>query len=126
MRKTTYLAVFEPVADGSYSVYFPDVAACISCGANFEHAHKMAEQALSLHLYALEKQGEAFPSVSELPRILLCGSLRSSLCETLRFFFLFTALCFCKEKLCVFTCKVLALIALFCYAAIHEKTKAPK
>ncbi|MHC6203942.1 type II toxin-antitoxin system HicB family antitoxin [Breznakiellaceae bacterium SP9] len=69
MRKTTYLAVFEPVADGSYSVYFPDVAACISCGANFEHAHKMAEQALSLHLYALEKQGEAFPSVSELPQI---------------------------------------------------------
>ena len=69
MRKATYFAVFEPAADGAYSVYFPDVPGCISCGDNLEHAHKMAEKALGLHLYALEKHGEALPAVAGTLRI---------------------------------------------------------
>ncbi len=30
MRNLTYLAVFEPSTDGSYSIYFPDLPGCIS------------------------------------------------------------------------------------------------
>ena len=61
MRKATYFAVFEPVESGGYSIYFPDVPGCISCGDNFDHAHRMAEEALGLHLYGLEKDGRPFP-----------------------------------------------------------------
>lgn len=64
MRKATYFAVFEPSADGSYGVYFPDVLGCISGGDNLEHAHKMAAEALGLHLYSLEKDGEQLPAPS--------------------------------------------------------------
>ncbi|MDR2671509.1 MAG: type II toxin-antitoxin system HicB family antitoxin, partial [Oscillospiraceae bacterium] len=65
MRKLTYFAVFEPSIDGAYSVYFPDVPGCISIGDNLEHATKMAQKALGLHLYALEKNHDPFPVSSK-------------------------------------------------------------
>jgi len=65
MRKITYFAVFEPVMEGGYSIYFPDVPGCISCGDNLEHAHKMATEALGLHLYALEKDRQGLPVAAE-------------------------------------------------------------
>ena len=69
MRKVTYFAVFEPQSDGGYSIYFPDVPGCITCGDNLEHAHKMAAEALGLHLYALEKDKQALPVAAETLRI---------------------------------------------------------
>ncbi|MDR3171585.1 MAG: type II toxin-antitoxin system HicB family antitoxin [Treponema sp.] len=69
MRKVTYIAVFEPIPVGGYSVYFPDVPGCISCGDNLTYAHAMASEALGLHLYALEKKGEPFPPAAETPSI---------------------------------------------------------
>ena len=65
MRKATYFAVFEPTPKNGYSIYFPDVPGCISCGDNLEHAHKMAEEALGLHLCALEKDKQELPSIAE-------------------------------------------------------------
>ena len=65
MRKVTYFAVFEPVTGGGYSVYFPDVPGCITCGDNLEHAHKMAAEALGLHLYTLEKDKQVLPVAAE-------------------------------------------------------------
>jgi predicted RNase H-like HicB family nuclease len=65
MRKLTYLGVFEPSTDGSYGVYFPDVPGCISMGDNLDDAMKMAQEALGLHLYALEKDGQALPERSQ-------------------------------------------------------------
>jgi len=61
MRKLTYLAVFETDEKPGISVYFPDVPGCISCGENFDHALKMAKEALALHIYGMEKDGEALP-----------------------------------------------------------------
>lgn len=61
MKKITYLAVFEKSKTG-FSVYFPDVPGCITCGDNFEHASHMAEEVLGLHLYGMEKDGEPFPT----------------------------------------------------------------
>jgi predicted RNase H-like HicB family nuclease len=69
MRKVTYIAVFEPTQGGGYSVYFPDVPGCISCGDNLGHAHNMAVEALGLHLFALGKKGEPFPPRAETPNI---------------------------------------------------------
>jgi len=62
MRKYTYFAVYEPAKHGGYGVYFPDLPGCASCGDNFEHAKKMAHEALELHLYGMEKDGDDIPS----------------------------------------------------------------
>ena len=66
MKNLTYLAVFEPSADG-YGVYFPDLPGCISFGENFETALKNAEDALGLHLYGMEKDHEEIPTPSLTP-----------------------------------------------------------
>lgn len=63
MRKLTYFAVFEPTEHG-YSIYFPDVPGCVSCGDNYDHAVEKATEALSLHLYGIEKGGESLPNSS--------------------------------------------------------------
>jgi predicted RNase H-like HicB family nuclease len=61
MRKLTYLAVFETGEKQGISVYFPDVPGCVSCGDDFDHALQMAKEALSLHIYGMEKDGEVLP-----------------------------------------------------------------
>ena len=61
MHKMTYLAVFEPAENGAYSVYFPNVAGCISYGKDFQEAQAMAQEALELHIYGMEKDGDTLP-----------------------------------------------------------------
>lgn len=68
MRKLTYLAVFEPTKTG-YSVYFPDLLGCVSYGADFEEAQKQAVEALGLHLYGMEKDGDEIPIASKVPQV---------------------------------------------------------
>ncbi len=68
MRKLTYLAVFEPTETG-YSVYFSDLPGCVSCGENFEEAQKQAAEALGLHIYGMEKDGDEIPIPSKIPQI---------------------------------------------------------
>jgi predicted RNase H-like HicB family nuclease len=60
MKKVTYFAIFEPT-DTGFSVYFPDLSGCISIGDNFEHAAEMAKEALGLHLWSMEKDGDKIP-----------------------------------------------------------------
>lgn len=67
MRKASYIAIFEPCGEG-YSVYFPDLPGCISYGASFSEAQQEAEDALGLHLYGMEKDGEPFPEPSRHPQ----------------------------------------------------------
>jgi predicted RNase H-like HicB family nuclease len=66
MRKLTYLAVFEIDESPGISVYFPDVPGCVSCGDTFDHALKMAKEALALHIYGLEKDGEVLPKRTDM------------------------------------------------------------
>lgn len=68
MRKLTYLAVYEPTETG-YSVYFPDLPGCVSFGKDFEEAQKQAAEALGLHLYGMEKDGENIPAASKFPHV---------------------------------------------------------
>jgi len=58
--KITYLAVFEPTGTG-YSVYFPDLPGCVSYGEDYEEARKQAAEALWLHIYGAEKDGDEIP-----------------------------------------------------------------
>jgi len=68
MRKATYLAVFEPSADG-YAVSFPDLPGCVSFGSSLEDATREAGDALGLHLYGMEKDGDLIPPPSSVPVI---------------------------------------------------------
>ncbi len=68
MRKASYMAVFEPSGDG-YGVYFPDLPGCISYGSTFEQAAAAAAEALGLHLYGMEKDGDEIPAPSPRPHI---------------------------------------------------------
>jgi predicted RNase H-like HicB family nuclease len=66
MKKITYFAVFEPSETG-YSIYFPDFPGCISCGDDVEHAVQMAKEALGLHYWGMEKDGDELPVPSYPP-----------------------------------------------------------
>ena len=66
MRSRTYLAAFETEKNSeNYSVFFPDLPGCISVGNSFEDAQKNAAEALGLHIYGMEKDGDAVPLPSE-------------------------------------------------------------
>ncbi len=68
MHTVSYMAVFEPSAEG-YGVYFPDLPGCVSFGTTFEEAQKQAAEALGLHLYGMEQDGEEIPAPSAKPKI---------------------------------------------------------
>ncbi|MCD8157671.1 MAG: type II toxin-antitoxin system HicB family antitoxin [Clostridiales bacterium] len=66
MRGTTYFAIFEPSKTG-YGVYFPDLPGCITVGKNLEEVERMAEEALGLHLWGMEKDNEEIPEATNPP-----------------------------------------------------------
>lgn len=68
MAKYAFPAVFTP-EDQGYSVIFPDLEGCYTCGDNLEDALEMAEDALALVLYGYEKDGRFIPAPSERTKI---------------------------------------------------------
>jgi len=56
-------AVFN-YADDGISISFPDIPGCFSCGDTDEEAINMAEEALGLHLYSMEQDGDPIPEPS--------------------------------------------------------------
>ena len=63
MAKYVYPAVFTDEGNG-YSVEFPDLAGCATCGDTLEEAMEMAEDSLSLALTDYEDRREPIPSSS--------------------------------------------------------------
>ncbi|KYH32691.1 type II toxin-antitoxin system HicB family antitoxin [Neomoorella mulderi] len=59
--KYIYPAVFDPCEEGGYCVTFPDLPGCITEGDTLEEAYEMAKEALSLHLWGLEDDGDPIP-----------------------------------------------------------------
>lgn len=64
MRKLTYLAALEP-SDEGYGVFYPDFPGCISFGKDIEEAQQQAKEALELHIYGMEKDGDLIPPPSK-------------------------------------------------------------
>ena len=60
MAKYVYPAVFTPEETG-YSVIFPDLESCYTCGDNLADAIYMAEDALALMLHGYEQEKRAIP-----------------------------------------------------------------
>lgn len=64
MSKYAYPAVFTLEKDGTYSIIFPDLEGCYTCGDSLEDGIEMAEDALALTLYGYEKEGREIPKAS--------------------------------------------------------------
>ena len=66
MKETTYFAVFEPTKAG-YSVFFPDLPGVFTVGKNIKEAIENSKEALELHLWGIEKDGEMMPEATQPP-----------------------------------------------------------
>lgn len=63
--KYIYPAVFTPEDNGQFSVNFPDLESCYTCGDNLGDALYMAEDVLAMTLVSYEDKGMTIPAPSE-------------------------------------------------------------
>ena len=68
--KYIYPAVFSP-EDPGYSVEFPDLPGCCTCGDSLEESLSMAKDALSLFLVELEDEKQDIPEPSPIKSLSL-------------------------------------------------------
>ena len=68
MSKYVYPAVFTKEKKG-YSVDFPDLPGCYTCGDDLADAIYMAEDVLAFTLYSMDKRGEVVPDPSPIETI---------------------------------------------------------
>lgn len=66
MAKYAYPAIFTSEEDGGYSINFPDLEGCYTCGDDLADGMEMAKDALALVLYGYETEGRAIPTPSQL------------------------------------------------------------
>lgn len=64
MAKYIYPAIFDPNEDDGYTVTFPDLPGCVTEGDNLNEAMEMAAEAMALHLYGMERDGDIIPDAS--------------------------------------------------------------
>ena len=65
MASYVYPAIFEPDNEaGGYCVYFPDLENVYTQGDTLADAMEMAQDALCLMLYHMEKEGDVIPQAS--------------------------------------------------------------
>lgn len=62
MDRYIFPAVFEKGENKGYFVTFPDLPGCITEGDTIEEALRMAKEALELHLYGMEEDGDPIPA----------------------------------------------------------------
>jgi len=70
--KDTYVypAIISVDPDG-ISVEFPDLPGCLSCADTTEEAARNANEALRLHLWSMENDGDTFPTPTGITDIIL-------------------------------------------------------
>ena len=66
----SFIAVFDVAEDG-ISIEFPDLPGCLPCADTMEEALKNAHEALGLHLWGLEQDGEEIPEPTQIQNITL-------------------------------------------------------
>ncbi|MCP1109333.1 type II toxin-antitoxin system HicB family antitoxin [Ohessyouella blattaphilus] len=87
MAKYAYPAIFTPEEDGSYSINFPDLKGCYTCGDSLEDGLEMAEDVLALVLYGYETRGEDIPTPSKIKSLKLNNDEFANyvFCDTLEY-----------------------------------------
>lgn len=69
-NRYAFIAVFHYEKDG-ISISFPDLPGCFPCADTTEEAIKNAQEAMGLHLWGMEKDGEDIPTATALDSIVL-------------------------------------------------------
>lgn len=87
MAKYAYPAVFTAEEEGGYSVNFPDIEACYTCGETMAEALEMAQDILSLRMCDIEDNGEAIPEPSDIRKMQTANNEIVSLvaCDTVEY-----------------------------------------
>lgn len=67
--KYAYPAIFTPAEEGGFDVKVPDLPGCRTCGDDLADAIFMAEDAVSMWLWAAENKHEAIPPATQLPPV---------------------------------------------------------
>ena len=62
MKDTYYFPAFFYFDDDGISIEFPDLPGCLSCAETEEQAVRNAREALGVHLYGMEVDGDAIPA----------------------------------------------------------------
>ena len=70
MQKDRYIfpAIFDYSEDG-ISIEFPDLPGCLPCANHTEEALKNSQEAMALHLYSMEKDGDVIPESSPITQL---------------------------------------------------------
>lgn len=87
MAKYAYPAVFTPESHGGFSIRFPDLEGCYTCGDDIADGLTMAEDALALVLYGYEKDGRDIPLPSKETDIIISKDefINFVACDTLEY-----------------------------------------
>lgn len=67
-NRYSFIALFT-VADDGISIEFPDLPGCLPCADNMDEAFQNAREALGLHLWGMEQDGEEIPEPTSLTDI---------------------------------------------------------
>lgn len=87
MAKYAYPAIFTPEQDGGFSIYFPDLDGCYTCGDDMVDGLTMAQDVLALVLYGYEKDNREIPQPSKESNITLSDGefINFIVCDTLEY-----------------------------------------
>lgn len=69
-KRYEYIAVFN-YADDGISIEFPDLPGCLPCADTTEEAIKNAKEAMGLHLWSMEQDGDEIPDPTPVNEITL-------------------------------------------------------
>jgi predicted RNase H-like HicB family nuclease len=65
MAKYIYPAIFDLNEHGGFTITFPDLPGCITEGDDIDESLRMAAEAMALHIYGMERDGDSIPSPSK-------------------------------------------------------------
>jgi antitoxin HicB len=61
MEEVTYIVHVDPVPEGGFIAYFPDLPGCHTQGETLEEVFFMAKDVLDGYLASLQAHGQSFP-----------------------------------------------------------------
>lgn len=73
MAKYVYPAIFTPEEGGKFSIDFPDLEGCFTCGDNLADGIEMANDALALMLTHYEDNKRSIPEASAINDLTMKG-----------------------------------------------------
>lgn len=64
----SFIAIFD-FADDGISIEFPDLPGCLPCANDMNEAIKNAREALGLHIWSMEQDGDVIPEPTSITEI---------------------------------------------------------